>query len=519
MSSEQIMPNPTAQPILHMKGITKTFPGVRALDDVSIKVLPGEVHGIVGENGAGKTTLMKILTGVYQADAGQIEFKGHPVHIPNPRAAQLLGISIIHQELAVLPEMSVAENIFLGREPVGALNAIRWTELYRQTEALLRRLGIELSPRLQVGQLTIAQQQMVEIAKALSLNADLLVMDEPTSALTERETEILFKLIAQLKSQNVTIIYISHRMEEIFRICDQVTVMRDGQHVATKPIGELTPEEVVRLMVGRRITDIYPPPGKGRGALKLEARDFHRPPRIKNINLRLYTGEILGLAGLVGSGRTDLARAIFGVDPVERGELWIDGKPVQIRSPQDAMNLGIGLVPEDRKSQGLFSAMTVRQNVVIARLKELARLGFVDYRKARDETQRFVEELDIRTPTIEQLVHNLSGGNQQKVIIARWLGRSPSILILDEPTRGIDVGAKAEIHALMRRLADNGMAIMMISSDLPEVLGVSDRILVMREGEIVAEFDRDKATQDQIMWYATGSDRRAESDTVQEVAS
>ena len=496
-------------PILRMVDITKTFPGVRALDRVTLEVLPQEVHGLVGENGAGKTTLMKILTGVHQADAGHIEFKGQPVQIPNPRAAQLLGIAIIHQELAVLPEMSVAENIFLGREPAGPLGVVRWDELYRQTQALLDRLGIDLPPRTRVGELTIAQQQMVEIAKALSLEADLLVMDEPTSALTERETEILFRLIATLKAQGVSIIYISHRLEEIFQICDRVTVMRDGQHIDTRPIDQLTPQEVVRLMVGRRITDIYPPPGKGRGPLKLEVRDLHRPPRLKGVSLKLYSGEILGLAGLVGSGRTDLARAIFGVDPVAGGEIRIDGQPVSIHAPQDAMELGMGLLPEDRKGQGLFLQMTVRQNTVIARLRELSRWGFIDFRRAAAETRRFVEELDIRTPSLEQLVHNLSGGNQQKVIIARWLGRAPSILILDEPTRGIDVGAKAEIHTLMRRLADDGMAILMISSELPEVLGVSDRILVMREGRLVAEFSREEATQDAIMAYATGAAQAA----------
>ena len=495
----------TGTPILRMVGITKTFPGVRALDNVTLEVLPQEVHGLVGENGAGKTTLMKILTGVYQADAGHIEFKGRPVQIPNPRAAQLLGIAIIHQELAVLPEMSVAENIFLGREPAGPLGTVRWDELYRQTQALLDRLGIDLPPRTRVGNLTIAQQQMVEIAKALSLEADLLVMDEPTSALTERETEILFRLIETLKAHGVSIIYISHRLEEIFQICDRVTVMRDGQHIDTRPIDQLTPQEVVRLMVGRRIKDIYPPPGKGRGPLKLEVRGLHRPPRLRHVSLKLYSGEILGLAGLVGSGRTDLARAIFGVDPVEDGEIWIDGQLATIRSPDDAMAQGMGLVPEDRKGQGLFLQMTVRQNTVIARLKELSRWGFIDFRRAEAETRRFVEELDIRTPSLEQLVHNLSGGNQQKVIIARWLGRAPSILILDEPTRGIDVGAKAEIHILMRQLADDGMAILMISSELPEVLGVSDRILVMREGRMVAEFSREEATQDRIMAYATGA--------------
>lgn len=499
----------TSRPILRMVDITKTFPGVRALDRVTFEVYPGEVHGLVGENGAGKSTLMKILTGALQPDEGVIELRGQPVKVPNPRAAQLLGIAIIHQELAVLPELSVAENIFLGREPTGRLGLIDWPRLYRQTEALLDRLGIELDPRTRVGDLTIAQQQMVEIAKALSLDADLLAMDEPTSALTERETEILFRLIHSLRDQGVTIIYISHRMEEIFQICDRVTVLRDGQHIATRPIHELTPEEVVRLMVGRPITEMYPPPGEEFGPVRLEVRDLYRPPRLNGASLTLRSGEILGLAGLVGSGRTDLARAIFGVDPVERGEIRVNGRPVTLASPAEAMELGMGFVPEDRKTQGLFLNMTVRQNTVIARLKELSRfLGFIDFRRAREEARRFVEELNIRTPSLEQLVRNLSGGNQQKVIIARWMARAPAILILDEPTRGIDVGAKAEIHNLMRHLANQGVAILMISSELPEVLGVSDRILVMREGRIVAEFSRDEASQDKVMLYATGSMER-----------
>ncbi len=499
--------NDTHTPLLRMVEITKTFPGVRALDRVTFQVDPGEVHGLVGENGAGKSTLMKILTGALQPDSGTIELRGRPVRIPDPGTAQRLGIAIIHQELTVLPELSVAENVFLGREPTGPLGLVDRSRLYRQTQELLERLDIPLDPRTRVGELTIAQQQMVEIAKALSLNANLLAMDEPTSALTERETEILFRLIQGLRHQGVTVIYISHRLEEIFQICDRITVLRDGQHIATRPVQELTPQEVVRLMVGRAITEMYPPPGQTPGPVRLEVRNLHRPPRLHGASLTLRGGEILGLAGLVGSGRTDLARAIFGVDPVEEGEIRVHGRPVILRSPADAMALGMGFVPEDRKTQGLFLQMTVRQNTVVARLQELSSrlLGLIDFPRARAEAQRLVEELDIRTPSLEQAVRNLSGGNQQKVIIARWMARAPSILILDEPTRGIDVGAKAEIHALMRRLADQGVAILMISSELPEVLGVSDRVLVMREGRIVAEFHRQEATQDQVMLYATGS--------------
>ncbi|GIV76917.1 sugar ABC transporter ATP-binding protein [Litorilinea aerophila] len=495
-----------SRPLLRMVEITKTFPGVRALDRVTFEVYPGEVHGLVGENGAGKSTLMKILSGALQPDSGTIELQGRPVSVPTPRAAQLLGIGLIHQELAVLPELSVAENVFLGREPTGRLGLIDWPRLYRQTRELLERMGVDLDPRTRVGDLPIAQQQMVEIAKALSLDAEILVMDEPTSALTERETEILFRLIQGLRSQGVTIIYISHRMEEIFAICDRVTVLRDGQHIASRAIQELTPEEIVRLMVGRSITEMYPPPGQGSGPVRLEVREVRRAPRLRGVTLTLRSGEIVGLAGLVGSGRSDLARAIFGADPIDGGEIRVNGTAVALRGPAEAMALGMGFIPEDRKTQGLFLNMDVRQNTVIARLKELSRLlGFIDFRRARAEAQHFVEELNIRTPNLEQQVRNLSGGNQQKVIIARWMARRPAILILDEPTRGIDVGAKAEIHNLMRRLADQGMAILMISSELPEVLGVSDRILVMREGRIVAEFSREEATQDRVMLYATGS--------------
>lgn len=491
--------------ILHMQEISKAFPGVQALDRVDLSVARGTVHALVGENGAGKSTLMKVLTGVYHADSGQITFRGQPVAIPSPRAAQALGIAIIHQELALLPAMTVGENIFLGREPTSRFGTVDRTTLYAQTQELLERLGIDLDPYTLTGNLSVAQQQMVEIAKALSLNADLLVMDEPTSTLTERETSVLFDLIGELKQQDVTIIYISHRMEEIFAITDAVTVMRDGQHIATRDTETLTMEDIVQLMVGRPLHDSYPPSSSGRQQVVLEVRNLHQGSRLRNINIQLYAGEILGLSGLVGSGRTDLARAIFGIDAVDGGEIILEGQPVHIRSPHDAITLGLGFVPEDRKQQALFLQMSVARNVTIARLDELAPAGFISFRRSRREVDEFIEELDIRTPSTGQLVRNLSGGNQQKVVIARWLARQPKVLILDEPTRGIDVGAKAEVHSLMRELAEQGIAILMISSDLPEILGISDRILVMREGMIVAEFDRSQATQSDIMGYATGA--------------
>jgi len=499
---------PDDAPILLMEHISKSFPGVRALDDVTFQVNKGEIHALVGENGAGKSTLMKILTGAIPRDRGIIYLRGQATEIDSPGRAQALGISMIHQELALIPYLNVGQNIYLGREPKGALPGfINWPTLYAQAREQLDKLNIAMEPTTAVADLTIAQRQMVEIAKALSLNADIIVMDEPTSALSERETKTLFGLMRSLKEQGVTIIFISHRIEEVLAVADRVTVLRDGQLVGVAPISEVDIGQVVRMMVGRELGEMYPKEEVPRQEMVLRVQGLSRGNELHDINLELYKGEILGLAGLVGAGRTQLARAIFGIDPIERGEIWMDSQEVKIDSPQKAIALGMGFVPEERTIQGLFLGIAVRQNITISALDKVSRLGFVNLREAVRLAQDYVSRLDIRTPSLGQKVRNLSGGNQQKVVLAKWLSLNPKVLILDEPTRGIDVGAKAEIHALMSRLAKQGVGVIMISSELPEVLGISDRILVMHEGRVVAEFQRGEASQDEIMLYATGGER------------
>ncbi len=497
------------QPLLQMQRISKTFPGVKALKDVDFTVYPGEILALVGENGAGKSTLMRILSGVFlpDADSGDILWDGRAVTIHSPHDAQALGISMIHQELALIPYLDVGKNIYLGREPQGALpGLVNWGQLYRQARAQLDALGLQINPRTEVRRLPLAQQQMVEVAKALSLEARLIVMDEPTSALTDREVETLFAQMRQLKAQGVAIVFISHRMDEIFAIADRVTVLRDGEYVGTEPIAALTEDRIIRMMVGREVNTIYE---RSEHAISedpvLEIEGVTSRGVVEDVSLKLYRGEILGLAGLVGAGRTELAETIFGVHPVHAGSIRLEGEAVRITHPAQAIAQGIGLVPEDRKAQGLFLRMGVGENIVMALLTRLTRLGLINHRRAKAINEDFVKRLDIRTPSVQQLVRNLSGGNQQKVVIAKWLTLKPRVLILDEPTRGIDVGAKAEIHRLMHDLAGQGVGILMISSELPEVLGVSDRVVVMHEGRITGMFDPRTATQDEIMSAATGS--------------
>ncbi|HSR33377.1 MAG TPA: sugar ABC transporter ATP-binding protein [Anaerolineae bacterium] len=490
---------------LRMEGISKAFPGVQALQDVTFEVTTGEIHALVGENGAGKSTLMKILTGALSRDQGEICLRGQPVEIDTPSHAQSLGISMIHQELSLVPYLTVGQNIYLGREPRTRLPGfINWTSLYTQAQELLDRLNVDVDARAEVADLRIAQQQMVEVAKALSLNADLIAMDEPTSALTERETDVLFDVMRALRAQGVSLIFISHRLEEVFEIADRVTVLRDGQLIGTSPIAELDEDRVVQMMVGRELGEMYPKAEVERQALELEAIDLHDGRELHGVSLKLYQGEILGVAGLVGAGRTALAETLFGIRPAVSGEVRVENQPVKISSPGEAIRMGMGFVPEDRKLQGLFMNMAVRENIMLSALDQVTRWGFVNSAKADRLAREEVARLDIRTPSLRQRVRNLSGGNQQKVIIARWLTLKPRVLILDEPTRGIDVGAKAEIHALMNQLAQEGVGVLMISSELPEVLGVSDRILVMHEGRVTGEFSRKQATQDDIMRAATG---------------
>jgi ribose transport system ATP-binding protein len=494
------------QLLLHMQQINKAFPGVQALQDVDLEVRPGEILALVGENGAGKSTLMKILSGVYRADSGQIRWQDQTITIHSPHDAQTHGISMIHQELALISHLDAGKNIFLGREPELLPGIIDWKTLYKNAEQELAQLSLDLPVRTPVRFFPIAQQQMIEVAKALSLDAKLIVMDEPTSSLADREVVTLFEKMRALKERGVGIVFISHRMNEIFEIADRVTVLRDGQFVGTHRIADLQPEDVIRMMVGREVEQIFEPrttpPSQ---EIALEVTNLSRGQVIQDINFKLHKGEVLGIAGLVGAGRTELAETLFGIHPANAGTILLEGQPINIRRPSQAIRNGIGLVPEDRKRQGLFLRMSVAANVVMAMLKRLARLFFVPWAKVNTITEDFVERLDIRTPSNQQVVQNLSGGNQQKVVIAKWLTLDPKVLILDEPTRGIDVGAKAEIYRLINQLAERGVAILMISSELPEVIGVSDRILVMHEGRISGEFAAETATQDQLMHAATGT--------------
>ena len=477
--------------LVEIRGMTKAFPGVQALLGVDLDLRAGEVHAVVGENGAGKSTLMKIVAGVYRPDSGSIRLGGVPILNESPRQALERGISMIHQELNLAPNLSVAENVFLGRAPTrGGL--IDWRRLYADVEALADGLGIDLDVRARVDELSVARQQMVEIAKALSLDARVIIMDEPTSALTERETEALFDIIARLKSHGVGVVYISHRLDEIFRVADRVTVLRDGRLVGTLPIAQSTQPQLIGMMVGRELTTLFPKESVEIGDPVLEVRHLRRDGALEDISFVLRRREILGLAGLVGAGRTELVRVLFGADPLDGGEILLEGRPVRIRRPRDAIRLGMGFVTEDRKHESL-------ENETLASLAQVSQLGFLNLGRERTLAARLVNQLGVRTPSVEQEVANLSGGNQQKVVIAKWLATRARILILDEPTRGIDVGAKAEVHALMSRLASQGVSILMISSELPEILGMSDRILVMRQGRLSGEFTRDQASQEAIL--------------------
>ena len=499
--------SPVQTPVLEMRKIRKTYPGVTALDGVDFSVLPGEVHALVGENGAGKSTLIKILAGADTKDSGQILLDGVQVPIDNPQEAMRRGISIIYQDFNLVPYMNAAENIFLGREPASAVpGMIDFRRMYADAQDVIGELGVALDIRAPIRDLSVAQQQMVEIAKATSRKSNVIAMDEPSATLTEHELENLFNLIRRLKAEGVSIIYISHRLDEIFQIADRVTVLRDGLLIETKNVADTNREEIIRMMVGRELKDTIPKVDAERGEVALAVKDLSRAGVLHDIGFEVRRGEILGLAGLVGAGRTEVARAIFGADPIDTGEIHLDGERVRIRSPKDAIKLGIGLVTEDRKALGLVLGMAVRENISLANLGILSRLGFVIRRKERDVAAAYVEDLMIKTPSVEQAVQNLSGGNQQKVVLAKWLFTQSRALIFDEPTRGIDVGAKTEIYQLMNKLAEKGVAIIMISSELPEILGMSDRILVMHDGSIAGELTREQATQEKIMHLATGGE-------------
>ena len=494
-------------PALEMRNISKQYPGVRALDDVSLSVEVGEIHALLGENGAGKSTMMKILAGAQSKDGGEILLNGAPVQIDSPQKAMSLGISIIYQEFNLVPYLSAGENIYLGREPRAAIPGfVDFKKLYADAQVVLDKLGVKIDARAPVNTLSVAGQQMVEIAKATSKKSKIIVMDEPSATLTDHELRALFRLMLQLKSEGVSIVYISHRLEEIVEVCDRATIMRDGHHVATREVKDLTREEIIKLMVGRELKDAIPKVAAEQGEVALEVKHLTRKGVLHDISFTVRKGEVLGIAGLVGAGRTETARVIFGADPMDSGNIEVFGQPVRIRSPQDAIKHGIGLVTEDRKQQGLVLGMVVRENTTLANLDFLSSLGFIRRGEERSVAEKYKTDLAIKTPTIEQTVHNLSGGNQQKVVLAKWLFTGSKILIFDEPTRGIDVGAKAEIYKLMNELAKNGVAIIMISSELPEVLGMSDRIIVMHEGRLTGELSRAEATQEKIMHLATGGE-------------
>ncbi len=492
---------------LRLKGISKSFPGVRALADVQLEVAKGEVHALLGENGAGKSTLMKILYGIYQADTGTIELNGQVVTIGDPHQAQQLGISMVHQELSLVPGLDVARNIFLGREPLSRYGTIAWPELYRAAKTLLGQLGIKLSPHTLVRRLSVAQQQMVEIAHALSWKPSVLILDEPTSSLTHQEIGELFRIVRELKASGVAVLYISHRLDELTQIADRATVLRDGHFVATVDVNEVDVPELIRMMVGRSLEQQFPKVAASLGSEVLRVEGLSRQGSFNEVSFHLRAGEVVGLAGLVGAGRSEVARALFGADPKDCGTILVAGKQVTIRSPQDAIAAGIGLIPEDRKAQGLVLVSSVKVNTTLTALAELSPFGIVQGAKRNAVAQKAVADLRIRTPNIQFRVRNLSGGNQQKVVIAKWLAKKPKVLIFDEPTRGIDVGAKVEVYNLMNALAKEGVGILLISSELPEVLGMSDRVLVMHEGQLVANLGRADATQEVVMSYASGEQR------------
>lgn len=490
--------------ILQMENISKSFPGVKALSDVNLTVHKGTIHALMGENGAGKSTLMKILDGIYTPDSGQIIFQGQPVTIDNTHIALKLGISMIHQELSPIPYMTVAENIFLGREPLGRYGLINKRNLNVDTKALLDRLEIDIKPTSLMKTLSVANTQMVEIAKAISYDSSLIIMDEPTSAITEREVAHLFKMIRSLKAKGVTVIYITHKMDEVFQIADDITVLRDGRHVATVPASQTNKYNLITMMVGRELTEMFPKEVASIGEVILSVRNLTRGGIVEDVSFDLRRGEILGIAGLMGAGRTEVIEGIFGIHKIDAGEILIKGKKTHINSPADAIKNGLALLTEDRKLTGILGVLPVRDNMMIASLSNYEKRGFLNKRLIDATCKQEKSRLDIKTPSMDQLIKLLSGGNQQKVLVSRWLLTSPDILILDEPTRGIDVGAKAEIHRLMSKLAQDGKAIIMISSELPEILGMSDRILVMHEGKVGGIFDRKDATQKSIMEAATG---------------
>jgi ribose transport system ATP-binding protein len=490
--------------LLHAVNITKQFPGTLALDNIQLELQAGEIHAVMGENGAGKSTLMKILSGVYTADAGQVHFDGRLIAPANPYEALKLGIAIVHQELSDVPTLTVAENIFPRDLPTNFLGMVDTRRLYQNAQQVLEKMNVAVNPRALIENLSIANRQLIEITRALSSSCKVLILDEPTSALTDSETERLLTLLRRLADEGTGILYISHKLKEVFTIADRVTVLRDGRYIGTQNISDTTPSDVIRMMVGRELGTMYPPKSQQTGTPLLEARDIRLPGSNFSNSFTLNAGEILGFAGLIGSGRSELMRAIFGADPIAHGSIFLEGRKITTDSPRHAIDYGIGYLPEDRKTAGLFLEMSVKMNIEAAVLPEVSQGGFLMPSLESRLAQQYVQRLKISTPHIEQDVRRLSGGNQQKALLARWLAIHPRILIVDEPTRGIDVGARKEIHFLLRSLVESGIGVIMISSELLEILGMSDRILVMHEGAIVAEYAASEATEERIIRAASG---------------
>ncbi|WP_433013491.1 sugar ABC transporter ATP-binding protein [Kribbella sp. CA-294648] len=497
---------PTEAPVLRVREVSKSFGAVAAVQGVSFDLYGGEAHALVGENGAGKSTIVKMLAGVHRPDAGTLELDGVPVELSTPADAKAAGIAVIYQEPTLFPDLSVAENIAMGRQPLGRFKTIDRAAMIRQAEQLFTRLGVSIEPSRPARGLSIADQQLVEIAKAISADARVVVMDEPTAALTGVEVERLFAVARSLRDDGAALVFISHRFEEITALCERVTIMRDGRHVSTDLISEVTVDEMVRRMVGRELGALFPKQDVTPGAVVLSVAGLTRDPVFTDVSFEVRAGEIVALAGLVGSGRSEVVQSIFGVDPRDAGTVKVAGKTLKPASPRAAMAAGVALVPEDRRQQGLVMELSIERNVTLPRSRALSQLGFLTGSSERRSAQEWTKRLKTKYGRLQDEVGTLSGGNQQKVVLAKWLATAPKLLIVDEPTRGIDVGTKAEVHRLMSSLAAEGVAVLMVSSELPEVLGMADRVLVMREGRLVAELDRSVATEESVMFAAMGQE-------------
>ncbi|RKF13654.1 ribose ABC transporter ATP-binding protein RbsA [Alginatibacterium sediminis] len=491
--------------LLELAQIDKAFPGVKALDNACLSVYPGKVMALLGENGAGKSTLMKVLTGIYSKDKGYIRYQNTPVNFTGPKHSQEAGISIIHQELNLIPELTIAENIFLGREKVSALGRIKWSEMYREADALLKRLRVSRSSNIPLGDLSLGEQQMVEIAKALSFNSKIIIMDEPTDALTDTEAQSLFEVIAELRQQGCGIVYISHRLKEIFQVCDDITVLRDGKFVAQCAVSDTNEEKLIEMMVGRKLEEQYPRIDSSLSTTCLEVKHLSGSC-VKDVSFYLNHGEILGISGLMGAGRTELAKVIYGSLKKDAGEVTLNGKAIHCKTPQEGLACGIAYISEDRKGEGLVLGLSVKENMTLSALAELSNMGQIQHKNEATAVEDFIKIFNIKTPSRNQTIGNLSGGNQQKVAIAKGLMTKPKVLILDEPTRGVDVGAKKEIYQLVNQFKAEGMSIILVSSEMPEVLGMSDRIIVMHEGRISGEFTDKDANQEKLMACAVGKE-------------